>query len=172
MGPTGPYQLQAAIAALHDEAPSAEATDWPQILAPAPLGSQAPAARCPGARSAPRAAYRPAEPTSASHRSASSSSGSCGNSGCRSAPAEFQAGVYSSSLRLVNGNPQKESIDPPCRRQNQYAQILGYSIAPSWSVVSHRLMLREKPSFPPLPSPLLSRASRSLPARFARLPRS
>jgi predicted RNA polymerase sigma factor len=32
-GGTGPYQLQAAIAALHDEAPSAEATDWPQILA-------------------------------------------------------------------------------------------------------------------------------------------
>ncbi|MDR7273786.1 RNA polymerase sigma factor [Catenuloplanes atrovinosus] len=32
-GPVGPYQVQAAIAALHDEAPSAEATDWPQILA-------------------------------------------------------------------------------------------------------------------------------------------
>jgi RNA polymerase sigma factor (sigma-70 family) len=32
-GGTGPYQLQAAIAALHDEAPSAEATDWPQIMA-------------------------------------------------------------------------------------------------------------------------------------------
>jgi RNA polymerase sigma factor (sigma-70 family) len=32
-GPAGPYQLQAAIAALHDEAPSAEETDWPQILA-------------------------------------------------------------------------------------------------------------------------------------------
>lgn len=32
-GPTGPYQLQAAIAAIHDEAPSAEETDWPQILA-------------------------------------------------------------------------------------------------------------------------------------------
>src|SRR5215472_7902239 len=32
-GPTGPYQLQAAIAAVHDEAPSAEATDWLQILA-------------------------------------------------------------------------------------------------------------------------------------------
>ena len=32
-GSTGPYQLQAAIAALHDEAPSAEATDWPQIVA-------------------------------------------------------------------------------------------------------------------------------------------
>ncbi len=29
----GPYQLQAAIAAVHDEAPSAEATDWEQILA-------------------------------------------------------------------------------------------------------------------------------------------
>jgi RNA polymerase sigma-70 factor (ECF subfamily) len=29
----GPYQLQAAIAALHDEADSAEATDWPQIAA-------------------------------------------------------------------------------------------------------------------------------------------
>ncbi len=32
-GPTGPYQLQAAIAALHDEAPTADATDWPQITA-------------------------------------------------------------------------------------------------------------------------------------------
>jgi predicted RNA polymerase sigma factor len=32
-GQVGPYQLQAAIAAVHDEAPSAEATDWPQILA-------------------------------------------------------------------------------------------------------------------------------------------
>jgi RNA polymerase sigma factor (sigma-70 family) len=32
-GPLGPYQLQAAIAAVHDEAPSAEATDWAQILA-------------------------------------------------------------------------------------------------------------------------------------------
>ena len=32
-GPIGPYQLQAAIAALHDEAPTAQATDWPQILA-------------------------------------------------------------------------------------------------------------------------------------------
>jgi RNA polymerase sigma factor (sigma-70 family) len=32
-GPVGPYQLQAAIAALHDEAPNAEATDWPQIVA-------------------------------------------------------------------------------------------------------------------------------------------
>jgi RNA polymerase sigma factor (sigma-70 family) len=31
--PIGPYQLQAAIAAVHDEAPSAQATDWPQILA-------------------------------------------------------------------------------------------------------------------------------------------
>jgi RNA polymerase sigma factor (sigma-70 family) len=30
--PVGPYQLQAAIAAVHAEAPSAEATDWPQIL--------------------------------------------------------------------------------------------------------------------------------------------
>jgi RNA polymerase sigma factor (sigma-70 family) len=28
----GPYQLQAAIAALHAEAPTADATDWPQIL--------------------------------------------------------------------------------------------------------------------------------------------
>ena len=30
--PLGPYQLQAAIAAVHDEAPAAEATDWRQIL--------------------------------------------------------------------------------------------------------------------------------------------
>ncbi|MEV8448687.1 RNA polymerase sigma factor [Streptomyces parvus] len=32
-GPAGDYQLQAAIAALHDEAGRAEDTDWPQILA-------------------------------------------------------------------------------------------------------------------------------------------
>ncbi|HEV2918225.1 MAG TPA: DUF6596 domain-containing protein, partial [Actinomycetota bacterium] len=32
-GPVGPYKLQAAIAAVHDEAPTAEVTDWPQILA-------------------------------------------------------------------------------------------------------------------------------------------
>jgi RNA polymerase sigma factor (sigma-70 family) len=31
--PLGEYQLQAAIAALHDEADRAEGTDWPQILA-------------------------------------------------------------------------------------------------------------------------------------------
>jgi RNA polymerase sigma factor (sigma-70 family) len=31
--PLGPYQLQAAIAAVHDEAPSAAATDWREILA-------------------------------------------------------------------------------------------------------------------------------------------
>jgi RNA polymerase sigma factor (sigma-70 family) len=31
--PVGPYQVQAAIAAIHDEAPTAGATDWPQILA-------------------------------------------------------------------------------------------------------------------------------------------
>jgi len=29
----GPYQIQAAIAALHDEAATAAATDWPQIAA-------------------------------------------------------------------------------------------------------------------------------------------
>jgi RNA polymerase sigma factor (sigma-70 family) len=32
-GSVGPYQLQAAIAAVHDEAPNAAATDWPQIVA-------------------------------------------------------------------------------------------------------------------------------------------
>jgi RNA polymerase sigma factor (sigma-70 family) len=32
-GPTGPYQLQAAIAAVHDEASSARTTDWAQIAA-------------------------------------------------------------------------------------------------------------------------------------------
>ncbi|PKW13736.1 RNA polymerase sigma factor [Saccharopolyspora spinosa] len=31
-GQVGPYQLQAAIAAVHDEAEDAESTDWPQIL--------------------------------------------------------------------------------------------------------------------------------------------
>ena len=31
--PVGPYQVQAAIAAVHDEAPTAEDTDWPQIVA-------------------------------------------------------------------------------------------------------------------------------------------
>jgi RNA polymerase sigma factor (sigma-70 family) len=33
LGSIGSYQLQAAIAAVHDEASSAQATDWPQILA-------------------------------------------------------------------------------------------------------------------------------------------
>ena len=33
MGAVGPYQLQAAIAAVHDEAPRYGETDWPQILA-------------------------------------------------------------------------------------------------------------------------------------------
>jgi predicted RNA polymerase sigma factor len=32
-GSIGAYQLQAAVAAVHDEAPRAEDTDWPQILA-------------------------------------------------------------------------------------------------------------------------------------------
>lgn len=32
-GEVGPYQLQAAIAAVHDEAASDDATDWPQVLA-------------------------------------------------------------------------------------------------------------------------------------------
>ncbi len=32
-GPVGPYQLQAAIAAVHDEAATAEETDWREILA-------------------------------------------------------------------------------------------------------------------------------------------
>ncbi|MFJ7074827.1 RNA polymerase sigma factor [Streptomyces sp. NPDC098781] len=31
-GPAGPYQLRAAIAAVHDEAPSAAETDWTEIL--------------------------------------------------------------------------------------------------------------------------------------------
>ncbi len=33
LGPAGEYQLQAAVAALHDEAPSTARTDWPQVLA-------------------------------------------------------------------------------------------------------------------------------------------
>jgi len=33
LGSVGPYQLQAAIAAVHDEAARAGETDWPQILA-------------------------------------------------------------------------------------------------------------------------------------------
>ncbi len=41
LGRPGPYQLQAAIAALHAEAPTAEATDWPQIAALYALLAQA-----------------------------------------------------------------------------------------------------------------------------------
>ncbi|HEY6393731.1 MAG TPA: hypothetical protein VIX89_20785 [Bryobacteraceae bacterium] len=33
LGPVGPYQLQAAIAALHAQAETAQDTDWPQIAA-------------------------------------------------------------------------------------------------------------------------------------------
>ena len=32
-GPPGPYALQAAIAAVHDEAPNVEETDWPELVA-------------------------------------------------------------------------------------------------------------------------------------------
>src|SRR5690606_42087710 len=32
-GPPGPYAVQAAIAALHDEAADVATTDWPQIVA-------------------------------------------------------------------------------------------------------------------------------------------
>jgi predicted RNA polymerase sigma factor len=32
-GPIGPYQLQAAIAAVHDQAPDADTTDWAEIVA-------------------------------------------------------------------------------------------------------------------------------------------
>jgi RNA polymerase sigma-70 factor (ECF subfamily) len=32
LGRVGPYQLQAAIAAVHDQAPTFDTTDWPQIL--------------------------------------------------------------------------------------------------------------------------------------------
>jgi RNA polymerase sigma factor (sigma-70 family) len=32
-GPVGPFQIQAAIAAVHDEAPNTDETDWPQIVA-------------------------------------------------------------------------------------------------------------------------------------------
>ncbi|MET7619771.1 sigma-70 family RNA polymerase sigma factor [Streptomyces sp. NPDC005408] len=32
-GPIGPYQVQAAVAAVHDEAKNVDETDWPQILA-------------------------------------------------------------------------------------------------------------------------------------------
>ncbi len=31
-GPVGPYQLQAAVAALHAEAPSSEDTDWAEVV--------------------------------------------------------------------------------------------------------------------------------------------
>src|SRR5664280_1140391 len=51
VGPTGPYQLQAAIAAIHNEAPTAAATDWPQIAA---LYDVAPARPEPGDRAQPR----------------------------------------------------------------------------------------------------------------------
>jgi len=47
--PLGPYQLQAAIAAVHDEAPRAEDTDWPD---PGPVRSAR--ARRPPTRGSPR----------------------------------------------------------------------------------------------------------------------
>lgn len=45
MGRAGPYQFQAAIAALHATAPSVDATDWPAVvrLDDVMLGQQAPA---------------------------------------------------------------------------------------------------------------------------------
>jgi predicted RNA polymerase sigma factor len=43
--PLGEYQLQAAIAALHDEAERPEDTDWPQSLALYDLLEHCPATR-------------------------------------------------------------------------------------------------------------------------------
>ena len=63
--PVGPYQVQAAIAALHDEATTAEETDWPQILALYEvLDTHRARAACHaqpsrGARTRPRAHRRP-----------------------------------------------------------------------------------------------------------------
>ena len=64
-GPPGPYAVQAAIAAVHDEAPGRRATDWPQIvalydvlcrLAPSPLVDAQPGR---GRRDGGRAGGRP-----------------------------------------------------------------------------------------------------------------
>jgi len=44
----GPYQLQAAIAAVHDEAPCADKVDWPQVLALYDLLRGSPTAPWPG----------------------------------------------------------------------------------------------------------------------------
>ena len=63
-GAVGPYQLQAAIAAVHAEAPRADDTDWPQILAlydllerlaPEPDGHAQPRRRASGMVHGPRA---------------------------------------------------------------------------------------------------------------------
>ena len=51
-GSVGPYQLQAAIAAVHDEAARADETDWPQILAT--LRDAQAHVRQPGGRDEPR----------------------------------------------------------------------------------------------------------------------
>jgi len=59
-GPAGPCQLPAAIAALHDEAPTAQATDRPQILALSHvLATLAPG---PGPHAQPRPRPRPQTP--------------------------------------------------------------------------------------------------------------
>ena len=60
--PVGPYQIQAAIAAVHDEAPSSEETDWAQIaqlygvleqISPGPMVTLNPCRRrCDGRRTA------------------------------------------------------------------------------------------------------------------------
>ena len=64
-GPLGPFQLQAAVAAVHAQAPSAEDTDWAEIhaLYRCPRGRRAVAGRHPqpgrGARPARRSGGRP-----------------------------------------------------------------------------------------------------------------
>ena len=66
-GPVGPYQLQAAIAAVHDEATSAASTDWPPdrgaLRGPAAVGRQS--RRPPQPRGRRQHGRRPARRTAA-----------------------------------------------------------------------------------------------------------
>ena len=87
----GPYQLQAAIAALHAQAPSFDATDWPQIArstsgspgstrrrssrSTARSRSRSPTA--PGGAGGPRAARTPTRASTATSRSTPPAPSSC-----------------------------------------------------------------------------------------------
>ena len=117
-GPPGPYALQAAIAAVHDEAADVATTDWPQVVAlydvltdvaPSPLVALNRAVAV-AMRDGPAAGLAPAR-RSCRRRAAARLPPAAGRPG-RPAPAARArnaeaAAAYREALELVGNDPER-----------------------------------------------------------------